>query len=125
MVSGTIYFKPGRDPRMTVPEDQRYAIEDRRLIAETADLRVQILTLAAGQEVPWHYHTAVTDSFICLEGPMVVQTRTGDADHELRPGETFAVAPKTAHRVAGKDGGRCRFVLVQGVGAYDYIPLEG
>ena len=56
---------------------------------------------------------------------MVVQTRTGDADPELRPGETFAVAPKTAHRVAGKDGGRCRFVLVQGVGAYDYIPLEG
>ena len=110
---------------MTELEDERYAIEGRQLIAETPDLRVQILTLAAGQEVPWHYHTAVTDSFICLEGPMVVQTRTGDADHELRPGETFAVAPKTAHRVAGKDGGRCRFGLVQGVGAYDYIPLEG
>ena len=56
---------------------------------------------------------------------MVVQTRTGDADRELEPGDSFAVPPKTAHRVAGKNGGRCRFVIVQGVGAYDFIPLDG
>jgi len=52
-----------------------YTIEDRQLIAETADLRVQILTVAEGQEIPWHHHSAVTDSFTCLEGPMVVRTR--------------------------------------------------
>lgn len=109
---------------MTDPEDQRYTIEDRQWIAETPDLRVQILTLANGQEVPWHYHTAVTDTFICLEGPMVVQTRTADADHELQPGDGCTVPPHTAHRVAGKNGGRCRFVIVQGVGKYDYIPAE-
>ncbi|MEE9208818.1 MAG: cupin domain-containing protein [Kiloniellales bacterium] len=110
---------------MTDLEGERHTIEDRQLIAETTDLRVQILTLANGQDVPWHYHTVVTDSFTCLEGPMVVQTRTGDADHELQPGDTFAVPPKTVHRVAGKNGGRCRFVIVQGIGAYDFIPVEG
>jgi len=30
----------------------------------------------------------------------------------------------TAHQVAGKNGGRCRFVIVQGVGTYDYVPLD-
>ena len=109
---------------MTNLKDERYTIEDRQLIAETPDLRVQILTLANGQEVPWHCHTTVTDTFICLEGPMVVKTKTADADHELQPGDSCSVPPNTAHQVAGKNGGRCRFVIVQGVGKYDYIPAE-
>ena len=101
-----------------------YTIEDRQLIAETADLRVQILTIAEGQEIPWHHHSAVTDSFACLEGPMVVRTRGAGPDRELQPGDSYAVPPMTAHQVAGKNGGRCRFVIVQGVGTYDYVPLD-
>ena len=31
----------------------------------------------------------------------------------------------TPHRVTGLNGGRCRFVLVQGVGRYDFVPVEG
>ncbi len=107
---------------MTVYKAKWYTIEDRQLIAETPDLRVQILTLANDQEIPWHHHTAVTDTFACLEGPMVVKTRT--EDHELQPGGSCAVPPNTAHQVSGKNGGRCRFVLVQGVGKYDYVPAE-
>jgi quercetin dioxygenase-like cupin family protein len=109
---------------MTDSKDARYTIEDRRLIAETPDLRVQILTLANAEEVPWHYHTAVTDTFVCLEGPMVVQTRSADGKHELQAGDSRSVAPNTPHQVAGRNGGRCRFVIVQGVGPYDYIPVE-
>ncbi len=107
---------------MTQPEDPRYQIEDRRLIAETAELRVQILTLGPGEEVPWHHHTAVTDTFVCLEGPIIVSTRQPDAARKLVIGETYEVPPRTAHHVAGEEGGRCRFVIVQGVGPYDYIP---
>ena len=60
---------------MTRPEDLPYDIAGRQLIAETDDLRVQILTLRPGEEIPWHYHAAVSDTFICLEGPMIVATR--------------------------------------------------
>ena len=52
-----------------------YTIAGCELVAEGADLRVQVLTLAAGQCVPWHYHTEISDSFVCVEGPMVVETR--------------------------------------------------
>ena len=45
-----------------------YTIAGRELVAEGTDLRVQVLTLAAGQCVPWHYHTEISDSFVCLEG---------------------------------------------------------
>ena len=109
---------------MTDLEDKRYTIEDRQLIAETPELRVQILTVANGQKVPWHYHTAVTDTFVCLEGPMVVNTRNPDVEHELQAGDSCTTPPNTAHQVAGKNGGRCRFVIVQGVGKYDYFAVE-
>ena len=106
---------------MTKPEDLPYHIEGRQLIAETADLRVQILTLAAGEEIPWHYHTEVTDSFICLEGPMLVETRAPRHDHRLTVGERCEVPANTAHRVSGTGGSACRFVIVQGIGAHDFI----
>jgi len=96
-----------------------YEIEGCEVLAETPDLRVQILTIDVGQEIPWHYHTIITDTFTCLEGPMVIQTRPGEPDHALNVGETCRVGPDIAHKVTGRDGGRCRFVIVQGVGKYD------
>ncbi|WP_282607938.1 cupin domain-containing protein [Pelagibius sp. Alg239-R121] len=108
---------------MTKPDDRPYSIEGRQLIAETPDLRVQILTLAAGEEVPWHYHSEIADSFICLDGPMLVETRAPRVNHRLETGESCDVPAKTAHRVSGEEGGACRFVIVQGVGTYDYIPI--
>ena len=60
---------------MTDPKDLPYTISDREMISETPGLRVQILSLAEGEKVPWHFHTSVHDIFICLEGPMVVETK--------------------------------------------------
>ena len=33
------------------------------------------------------------------------------------------VTPTTAHYVHGKDGGPCRFLIVQGVGVYDFVSV--
>ena len=108
---------------MTRPEDLNYHIDGRQHIAETDDLRVQILSLEPGEEIPWHYHTVVTDTFICLEGPTIVNTRSPDAKYELAVGEAFEVPPHTAHQVMPETGSRCRFVIVQGIGPHDYIPV--
>jgi quercetin dioxygenase-like cupin family protein len=92
-------------------------------VMEGADMRASVLTLAAGQCVPWHYHSTITDSFVCLEGPMEVETRAPRALHRLAPGERCEVAPKTAHTVRGQAGGPCKFLLMQGVGVYDNIAV--
>jgi quercetin dioxygenase-like cupin family protein len=102
-----------------------YTIAGCELVAEGADLRVQVLTLAAGQCVPWHYHTEISDRFICLEGPMVVETRAPRHVYRLLPGERCAVPPKTAHYVHGEADGACRFLIVQGVGVYDFVAVGG
>jgi quercetin dioxygenase-like cupin family protein len=99
-----------------------YPVESREIVADAHDYRVQIMTLAGDQCVPWHYHSKVDDLFFCLDGPMVVQTRAPRGRHMLSPGESLIVPAKTAHYVSGLDGGRCRFLLCQG-GVYDFVPV--
>ncbi len=107
-----------------MPERPPYEVEAREVVAESPELKVVILTLAPGQAVPWHYHSHITDTFFCLEGPMVIRTRGGKRQTELAAGQRYDIPPRTAHHVSGKEGGRCKFALVQGVGAYDFVPVE-
>lgn len=101
------------------------AISGRETVAEGADLRVLVLTLGKGESIPWHYHSDITDHFVCLEGPMVVETRAPRSEHRLVPGGRCHVGPKTAHYVHGEDGGPCKFLIVQGVGVYDNVAVGG
>ncbi|HSU06164.1 MAG TPA: cupin domain-containing protein [Acetobacteraceae bacterium] len=94
-------------------------------VMEGADMRASVLTLAAGQCVPWHYHSEISDRFFCLDGPMVVETRAPRATHELAVGQSCVIPPNTAHLVHGKDNGPCRFLLLQGVGVYDNVAVGG
>ena len=111
------------EDKMEVRMQGSYELADRELVAEGADLRVQVLTLAAGQCVPWHYHSEITDAFVCLEGPMVVETRAPRNEYLLTPGQRCAVPPRTAHYVHGQADGPCKFLIVQGVGVYDFVPV--
>lgn len=102
-----------------------YEAEKRETVAEAPGLRVRRLTLASGQRVPWHYHSNVTDTFFCMQGAVVIETRDPNATHVLQPGESFAVPPRVAHTVHGRDMGRCAFMVIQGVGEYDFVPAGG
>ena len=104
----------------TRPWEDEFTIEDTVIVVETPDLRVVRLTLAPGQCVPWHWHSNITDHFVCLEGSMTVESRAPKAFHELGPGDECAVGPKTAHVVTNVGEGRVRFLAIQGIGAYDY-----
>lgn len=100
-----------------------YPVEDYEIWSETPELRMVVLTLAAGQEVPWHWHSNVSDIFFCMKGPMTVETRAPREVFELNPGETCKVPARRAHRVTGKSGGACKFGLLQGIGTYDFNPV--
>lgn len=108
---------------MSAAQNPHYSISGRDLVDQRDGLRVQVLTLSGSECVPWHYHSNVDDIFVGLEGTTVVTTRAPRARHELGPGEHCVVPAETAHEVTAKDGAGCRFTLVQGVGAYDYIPV--
>ena len=107
---------------MLQTEELTYKIERHERIAETAGLRVSILTLASGDEVPWHKHTDVNDQFFCKDGAMCIETRMPASATTLEKGDTLKIPCGQPHRVMGLKGGSCQFLIIQGVGEYDFVP---
>ena len=105
------------------PWETEYTIEATEIIADPPELRVLRTTLAPGQFIPWHYHSEIADHFFCLEGYLNIETQAPKAVHSLAPGDECSVPVRMAHRVLNVGSLQCRFVLVQGVGAYDYCAL--
>lgn len=102
------------------PSKRPYVIDSAEVLAETPDLRMTVFTVGVGQEIPWHWHSNVADRFFGMEGVTVVEIRAPATRLELAPGQTGVVPPKRAHRITGKDGARCKFALLQGIGTYDF-----
>jgi quercetin dioxygenase-like cupin family protein len=100
-------------------------IAGRETVMEGVDMRANVLILDAGQNIPWHYHSTITDAFVCLKGPMVVETRAPRMTYVLNPGERCAVPPMTAHYVHGLNDGPCEFLILQGPGEYDNVLVGG
>ena len=105
------------------PWETQYRVAETKIVAESTDLRVLEITLDAGEAVPWHLHRHVDDHFYCLAGSIAVVTRKPDAETRLVPGESCLVPIGRAHRAANAADGPSRFVLVQGPGEYDFVPL--
>jgi len=51
----------------------------------------------------------ITDAFVCLEGPMVVETRAPRNDYLLTPGQRCAVPPRTCTMCMAHRMDRARF----------------
>ena len=106
-----------------------YKVTSRKLVMEGKDMFVKEFTLAPREVVPWHHHTQVSDVFYCVEGDLEIELKdvfTGEARQALRlkVGDSAKVDPGTAHQPTNVGSGVCRFLLIQGVGEYDYVPFR-
>ena len=102
-----------------------YIVKSIETIAEGSDVRARLYTLAPGDVIPWHYHSGVTDWYFCLGGSLRIETRVPRADERIGVGGTYSIPPKTAHRISNSgNGDDCRFLLLQGVGAYDFNKIQ-
>ena len=109
---------------MSPAKPQPYKVRHIHVVAKGADVLVREYTLDPGEAIPWHRHSDVADQYYGLEGIVVIQTRAPDARHEVAAGQAATVAPQTAHRVLNPTSAPCRFLLIQGVGRYDFVPEE-
>ena len=100
-----------------------YAVERRSRHAERPGFRISELQLSPTQRVPWHYHTTIQDTFYVLEGRLRIFVRDPKEEIQLGPGETYAVRPGRAHLVTNAGPSSATFLVLQGIGEYDYVPL--
>ena len=100
-----------------------YEVGRRARHAERPGFRITELQISPKQQVPWHCHTRIQDTFYVLEGKIRVFLRDPKEDVTLAPGETYAVRPGRPHLVTNADATSATFLVLQGLGEYDYVPL--
>ncbi len=90
-------------------------------VVKGSDVQARVFTLAPGEANPWHYHRETTDLYFVLEGLLSISTRGRDATtRNLSAGSSDKVEPGTSHLIANAGETDCRFLLIQGVGRYDW-----
>ena len=85
--------------------------------------RIAELTINPTQKVPWHCHSNVQDTFYVLEGQIRLFLRDPKEEIRLAPSETYSVLPRRAHMVVNGGETAATFLVLQGIGEYDFVPL--
>jgi quercetin dioxygenase-like cupin family protein len=100
-----------------------YEVERRVCHAERPGFRINELQISATQKVPWHYHSNVQDTFYVIEGRLRLFLREPKEEVQLGPGDTYSVRPRRPHLVANAGDTSATFLVLQGMGEYDFVPL--
>lgn len=100
-----------------------YEVEYRSRHLERKGFRIGELKLSSTQTVPWHSHSNISDTFYVLEGTMRLFVRDPKEEIRLSQGESYCVAARRPHLVTNAGEGSLLFLILQGVGEYDYVPL--
>jgi quercetin dioxygenase-like cupin family protein len=100
-----------------------YELERRQVHAQRPGFRINELQISPTQKVPWHFHTRTQDTFYVLEGRLRLFLREPKEEVRLAPGETYTVRPGRPHLVTNGGDSSATFLVLQGIGEYDYVPL--
>ena len=100
-----------------------YEVERRAYHAERPGFRISELQISPTQKVPWHYHNNVQDTFYVLDGHIRLSLQQPKQEVRLGPGETYSVAAGRPHLVTNGGDRSATFLVLQGIGEYDYVPL--
>jgi len=100
-----------------------YEVERRAIHAARPGFRISELQISPTQKVPWHYHSNVQDTFYVIEGSLRIFLRDPKEQVHLRVGDTYTVAPRRPHLVTNGGDVSATFLVLQGIGEYDFVPL--
>ncbi len=103
---------------------QPYKVRRIHVVAKGDDVLVREYTLDPGEAIPRHRPSEVSDYYYGLEGVVLIETRDPAARHEVGVGQSATVTSPTNHRVSNPGTRPCRFLLVQGVGKYDFVKAD-
>ncbi|MEK6244924.1 MAG: cupin domain-containing protein [Pseudomonadota bacterium] len=100
-----------------------YEVERRAEHAARPGFRITELQISKTQKVPWHYHSNVRDTFYVLQGNLRIFMQDPKEEVRLGPGETLSVKARRPHLVTNGGDASATFLVLQGIGEYDFVPL--
>ena len=100
-----------------------YEVERRAEHAARPGFHITELQISPTQKVPWHFHSNIQDTFYVLQGSLRIFLRDPKEEVRLAPGQTYSVKPRRPHLVINGGEGSATFLVLQGMGEYDFVPL--
>jgi len=100
-----------------------YEVERRARHAERDGFRITELQISPTQRIPWHAHSVVQDTFYVLEGKLDLFLLKPKEKISLEPHQIYPVVAGRPHLVTNPGKTSTTFLVMQGGGQYDYIPL--
>src|SRR3989442_6734909 len=97
-----------------------YEVERRARHAERPGFRISELQIGPRQQVPWHYHNKIQDTFYVLQGRLCLFLRDPKEEVRLGPVETYTVRERRPHLVTNVGEGFAVFLVLLGLGDCDY-----
>lgn len=86
-------------------------------------IRIADFSILAKESGPWHFHSQMDEYCCCLKGLLSIEIK-GRALKVLNPGERVWISSGVAHRVRNGSQLTCHYLVVQGVGEYDFVQVE-
>jgi len=99
-------------------------MKETEVIIKTDAVRVRIMSLEPHEIADWHYHTEVTDDIFCLTGTIVVRMKEPDEEDKLTPGRRCQIKVGRIHQLENLGDEDAAYLLIQGVGRYDFNVLK-
>jgi mannose-6-phosphate isomerase-like protein (cupin superfamily) len=90
--------------------------------ADRPGFRIAELQISSCQQVPWHYHTSVQDTFFVIQGSLRIFLRKPEGEVRLAAGETHTVPARRPHLVTNGGADSAVFLVLQ-LGDYDFVPV--
>ena len=100
-----------------------YEVERRAEHAARPGFHITELQISPTQKVPWHFHSNIQDTFYVLQGSIRIFLREPKEEVRLASGQTYSVKPRRPHLVINGGEGSATFLVLQGMGEYDFVPL--
>lgn len=100
-----------------------YEVERTQYHAERPGFRIIELQISPTQSVPWHFHNHIQDAFYVIDGTLKIFLQDPKEEVILAPGNTYSVRPHRPHLVTNAGTDSATFLVLQGIGEYDFVPL--
>jgi quercetin dioxygenase-like cupin family protein len=107
------------------PNKANYTVKNIETVLVGTDVQARLFTLAPGEVIPWHSHSESTDYYFVLGGKLTIEKRTPDERRAIDVGERYQINAGNAHTLSNREAEDCQFLLLQGIGRFDWIKADG
>jgi len=90
-------------------------------LVDANGVRVAEFQIDPNADGAWHHHSQVSEHCYCLKGRIAVEIAGRETVH-LEAGERCEIPAGIRHRLINRDSQVGGYLVVQGTGAYDFVP---